>query len=90
MQWMGWILAKKEGEMMLRSKIFWSICLLVAVSLFLASLVEQNLWLLLGAGIVATITYFLADDVLFAEYNQKRELKRQKLQKAFDDRRKKE
>ncbi|WP_025087707.1 hypothetical protein [Ligilactobacillus apodemi] len=75
---------------MLRSKIFWSICLLVAVSLFLASLVEQNLWLLLGAGIVATITYFLADDVLFAEYNQKRELKRQKLQKAFDDRRKKE
>lgn len=73
---------------MLSSKGFWSLCLLLAVSLFLASLIKQDLWLLLAAGSLATVTYFIGDDVLFVEYNKKREAKRARLQKAFDDRRK--
>ena len=73
---------------MLSSKGFWSLCLLLAVSLFLASLVKQDLWLLLVAGSLAIVTYFMGDDILFAEYNKKREAKRARLQKAFDDRRK--
>ena len=67
---------------MLSSKGFWSLCLL------LASLVKQDLWLLLAAGSLATVTYFMGDDILFAEYNKKREAKRARLQKAFDNRRK--
>lgn len=72
---------------MLSSKGLWSLCLLVAVGLFLASLIQQDLWLLLVAGSLATVTYFMGDDILFAEYNKKREAKRARLQKAFDDRR---
>lgn len=72
---------------MLSSKGSWSLCLLVAVGLFLASLIQQDLWLLLAAGSLATVTYFMGDDILFAEYNKKREAKRARLQKAFDDRR---
>lgn len=72
---------------MLSSKGLWSLCLLVAVGLFLASLIQQDLWLLLAAGSLATVTYFMGDDILFAEYNKKREAKRARLQKAFDDRR---
>ena len=73
---------------MLSSKGFWSLCLLLAVSLLLAGQIKQDLWLLLAAGSLATVTYFIGDDVLFAEYNKKREAKRARLQKAFDDRRK--
>lgn len=73
---------------MLSSKRFWSLCLLLAVGSFLASLIKRDLWLLLAAGSLATVTYFMGDDILFAEYNKKREAKRARLQKAFDDRRK--
>lgn len=73
---------------MLSPKGLWSLCLLVAVGLFLDSLIKQDLWLLLAAGSLATVTYFMGDDILFAEYNKKREAKRARLQKAFDDRRK--
>lgn len=75
---------------MLSSRGFWSLCLLLAVGLFLASLIKQNLWLLLATGCLATVIYFMGDDILFAEYNKRREAKRERLQKVFDDRRKKQ
>lgn len=74
---------------MKRAQLFWALCLLVAVSLFLASLVTNDLTLLFCAGSLATLTYFKGDALLFSEYNQRRAQRKKQLQQLLDKRRKK-